>query len=301
MEIGNEGHLKGLDLENCSDTMNPERRIDFELVLIRHGNTTWNQERRYLGHTDLPLLAEERHKLAALQPLPELAGDFRRVYCSDLLRCRETLSAMAPHLEQQAAFDPRLRELNFGAWEGCTYDQLRHNNNYRRWIDDPGSVTPPEGESWAGFEARLDQFWGQLEQELEQVQVQMQELELGLERELGQVQVQEAELAAINASRTSTGLEDSTHIVSSSQPASHHASPQQQDSAPNLLSRGGLSKQPSPLRVLIVTHGGIIRLLLARLNEGVTFYTAAAPAPGEVIVLTLRRDEGAWRAVSFET
>lgn len=148
-----------------------EPQLELELVLIRHGHTQWNKERRYLGSTDLPLLPEERQQLSTLSGQPALGGEFWRVYCSDMLRCRETLAAVAPHLERQAIYDSRLRELDFGAWEGCTYEQLQDNQLYRSWIDHPELVTPPEGEAWEQFEARVDDFWAQLEQELEHTSI----------------------------------------------------------------------------------------------------------------------------------
>lgn len=136
--------------------------IELELVLIRHGQTKWNVEHRYLGHTDLPLLPDASERLSQPQQQicmqTELSGGFWRVFCSDLLRCRETLAFVAPSLEQDAVYDQRLREMNFGAWEGCTYEQLKDNSLYRRWIDDPSKVTPPEGESWTAFDARLRSF-----------------------------------------------------------------------------------------------------------------------------------------------
>jgi alpha-ribazole phosphatase len=139
---------------------------ELELLLIRHGHTQWNKERRYLGSTDLPLLPEERQQLSTLSGQPALGGEFWRVYCSDLRRCRETLTAVAPHLERQAIYDPRLRELDFGAWEGCTYEQLQDNGHYRSWIDHPEEVTPPDGNrgrslkqgwttSWLSWSKRL--------------------------------------------------------------------------------------------------------------------------------------------------
>lgn len=41
----------------------------------------------------------------------------------------------------------RLRELNFGTWEGHTHDEIIRRASYRRWLEDPLSVTPPGGES----------------------------------------------------------------------------------------------------------------------------------------------------------
>lgn len=190
-----------------------------ELVLIRHGYTQWNKERRYLGRTDVSFVPGEAERLKKLRTQPPLGGEFRRVYCSDLRRCRETLAALVPHLLPQAVYDSRLREMDFGAWEGCTYDQLKDNPLYRRWIDNPEEATPPEGEAWTQFAARVDHFWTQLQREVQ---------------------------------------------------------------------------APEASRILLVTHGGVIRQLLAQIIEGLTFYTAAAPAPGKVTVLRLRCDGGCW-------
>ena len=44
---------------------------------------------------------------------------------------------------------PGLREMNFGAWDGLTYDEIigRYGDMARRWFDDPTAITPPGGES----------------------------------------------------------------------------------------------------------------------------------------------------------
>ncbi|OKP68099.1 hypothetical protein A3842_27285 [Paenibacillus sp. P3E] len=193
-------------------------QVELELVLIRHGHTQWNAERRYLGSTDLPLLPESEVKLTALRHQPELAGSFWRVYCSDLRRCCETLAVIAPSLVQSAVYDSRLREMSFGAWEGQTYEQLQSNPSYRSWIDDPTAFTPPDGESWAEFTGRVESF-----------------------------------------------LSEMLHIAAE---------------APGL--RNG------PIRVLIVTHGGVIRQMLARTTAGLGFREAAAPPPGTATTVRLR-------------
>lgn len=132
-----------------------------EWWFIRHGYTEWNRSRRYQGHSDLKLLSGEE---AALAQLPaKLAGiQFSKVYCSDLLRCRETLARIRPDLASVAYYDARIRELNFGAWEGKTYEELRGYKAYREWIDDPASQVPPGGESWGQFESRVAEFYSEL-------------------------------------------------------------------------------------------------------------------------------------------
>lgn len=128
-----------------------------ELWLVRHGTTAWNAEKRYLGHTDIGLLPEAEQELASLRE--HLVGtEWRAVHSSDLLRCRQTLERIAPLHAGQAHMDSRLREIHFGEWEGRTYEELKHLARYREWIDSPQTVTPPAGESWSSFAARIDDF-----------------------------------------------------------------------------------------------------------------------------------------------
>lgn len=135
--------------------------MELELVCIRHGRTKWNKEKRYLGHTDIGILQES---LTDLLPLKEILEGrrFQKVFCSDLKRCRETLEWIYPSSPDKVLFDQRLREMDFGDWEGHTYDQLKASSIYRDWLDNPQSVTPPRGESWVHFQERLTDFMDSL-------------------------------------------------------------------------------------------------------------------------------------------
>lgn len=128
-----------------------------ELWLVRHGRTRWNYERRYQGHSDIALLDEEAAGLGDLRQ--ELRGiAFSSIYCSDLLRCRQTLARVRPDLVTDAIYDSRLREMNFGQWEGQTYEMLKADPHYRAWIDDPQSFAPPKGEAWEHFQQRVSEI-----------------------------------------------------------------------------------------------------------------------------------------------
>lgn len=125
------------------------------LHLIRHGQTLANQQRLYCGKTDLPLSEDgksEIKKLASLGIYPPLQG--LAVYTSGLLRTRQTLEAIygkVPHLEL-----PAFREMNFGAFEMKSYEQLKESSIYIAWIEDQtGSVACPGGESQAVFTRRV--------------------------------------------------------------------------------------------------------------------------------------------------
>ncbi len=129
-----------------------------ELVVVRHGLTQWNIQRRYQGQRDIPLQLPEA--AAGLMRLREVLGSYRfdTLYCSDLVRCRQTLAHLVEGREEAktVSFDSRLRELDFGDYEGRTYAELAELPAYRAWIDSAGEQAPPGGESAAELRQRLD-------------------------------------------------------------------------------------------------------------------------------------------------
>ena len=110
------------------------------IYLIRHGQTRGNLERRYMGVTDQPLCPQGRAALADWRG-PEAEA----VYVSPLLRCRETAAILYPGAAQTVV--PGLRETDFGAFEGRTYEELKDSPAYRAWLDSAGQAAPPGGES----------------------------------------------------------------------------------------------------------------------------------------------------------
>jgi broad specificity phosphatase PhoE len=132
------------------------------LLLVRHGESALGAEHRYAGHRDTPLTPKGREQVLSL------VQRFRRfrvhqIYSSDLERCRETAKLLAP--DSEIVFTSRLRELNFGAWEGRTYQELlaRSPVSYRRWLEDPRTVTPPRGESILRLARRIHRFAREIE------------------------------------------------------------------------------------------------------------------------------------------
>lgn len=97
-----------------------------ELVLIRHGQTAWNAEKRLQGHLDIPLNAvgvQQAELLAlALQAEPPDV-----VISSDLQRACATARPLAQVAAVEPIIDTALRERCFGAFEGLRYDEIgRH-------------------------------------------------------------------------------------------------------------------------------------------------------------------------------
>ena len=127
--------------------------------LIRHGETTWNAERRVQGHTDIPLHDGGREQ-AALTGQRLADTRFGAVYSSDLVRARETaeiIVAASNTGPYEIVIDERLREVSFGRLEGKTWtemdDEIRAVQNERN-LD----FAPPGGESYREMLDRLGGF-----------------------------------------------------------------------------------------------------------------------------------------------
>ena len=86
----------------------------------------------------------------ALGETPRLA----RIVASPALRCRKLAEELARRDGVALRFDPRLWELDFGDWEGMTWDQIRRGDS-DPWAKDPWTVAPPGGETFAAVHARV--------------------------------------------------------------------------------------------------------------------------------------------------
>lgn len=94
-----------------------------DLVLIRHGETAWNAERRLQGHLDIELNETGLRQAQLLAQV--LQGErFDAIYCSDLSRARKTAAPLAAALGLQPLVDRAWRERCYGAFEGHAYDEI---------------------------------------------------------------------------------------------------------------------------------------------------------------------------------
>ena len=105
-----------------------------ELLLVRHGETDWNVERRFQGHADEPLNALGREQARALAE--ELAAEEpSAIYTSDLARARETAEIVGARVELPVVALADLREIDVGEWQGLTWPEIeeRFPEGIRRW------------------------------------------------------------------------------------------------------------------------------------------------------------------------
>lgn len=120
------------------------------LYLIRHGKTRANEECRYCGSTDLPLSGMGREELRSLS-YPHWDA---RYLTSGMARANETMEVLFPGVPYET--DPRFREVDFGIFEGKTYEELKDTPDYQAWLTgDNEANVPPQGESGAQMRLRV--------------------------------------------------------------------------------------------------------------------------------------------------
>ena len=101
-------------------------------ILIRHGKTAGNLERRYIGcRTDEELCAEGVEQLKALC-YPAVDA----VFASPLKRCIQSAEIICPGMPVHVVDD--LRECDFGDFEGHNYEELKDDPAYQAWLDSLG-------------------------------------------------------------------------------------------------------------------------------------------------------------------
>lgn len=134
-----------------------------ELLLIRHGETAWNLERRLQGNVDIPLNATGLQQARALASALE-NEKLDAIISSDLQRAIQTANALAASRHLTCVIDPQWRERSFGGFEGQLIDTLeqRFPAEYAAWrsyqVDSPFPMNPDtntSGETVRQFHQRV--------------------------------------------------------------------------------------------------------------------------------------------------
>jgi broad specificity phosphatase PhoE len=124
-------------------------------VLVRHGETDWNRERRFQGHADVSLNEAGRRQAEALADA--LAGErFAAVYSSPLRRAIETAEVVAGRLGIAVEASDGLMEVDVGSWSGLTTAEVeqRFPDEFSQWVETrAGGWT--DGETYEELGARV--------------------------------------------------------------------------------------------------------------------------------------------------
>ncbi|MEC7886531.1 MAG: histidine phosphatase family protein [SAR324 cluster bacterium] len=119
-----------------------------EIILIRHGETEWNSQKRMQGHSNSDLSEVGMGQIQALGELMKNVS-FDHIYSSDSLRTRQTAEAITQYSGHTLQFDQRIREKNLGVFEGLTSTEAkeRHPEIYRLFKTAGANYVIDEGES----------------------------------------------------------------------------------------------------------------------------------------------------------
>jgi len=130
--------------------------MTFPLALLRHPPVSGGAGLCY-GRLDLPLADPEGDIPPILAALAPLRGGV--IWTSPLTRCRQVAEALAAEWGGPSPVqDPRLMEMNFGAWEGLPWADIPRAA-LDAWAADLAGFAPPGGESGAEITARVAALW----------------------------------------------------------------------------------------------------------------------------------------------
>lgn len=124
------------------------------IELIRHGNTLWQGTGRYQGRSDVPLSPEGMGELRPAGVSPQV------VYITPLRRTRQTAGLLFP--KAKLVEIPDLAEMDFGAFEGRSAQDMEQDPAYRAWVDGMCQGPCPGGESLDTFSRRVCRAFAQL-------------------------------------------------------------------------------------------------------------------------------------------
>jgi len=134
-----------------------------KMVIVRHGQTDWNIEGKWQGHSDIPLNS------TGIQQADEAAERLKseiidQIYSSDLSRALETAKTINQHHQKPIFTDTRLREQNLGRWEGIFHKDIHkiYPEEWEAFRNDPGGTQIIGGESVGQLSDRIREVFTEI-------------------------------------------------------------------------------------------------------------------------------------------
>lgn len=122
---------------------------------MRHGETEYAKQKRYIGHTDCSLSEKGVFEAEQIgQYFFENRIIINHIFSSDLKRCKTTVNAAFP--KRKVTFLKELREINMGMWDGLTFDEIKskYPEDFKKRGENISEFIPPQGESFKECEKR---------------------------------------------------------------------------------------------------------------------------------------------------
>ncbi len=128
------------------------------ILLIRTGQTDYDSQGRIQGTIDLPLSEEGRNQIAGLA---EQLGEYQveALFAGPGKATQQTAELVGEFLHQKVKTNKNLRNLDLGLWQGMLIADVKNNQPkvYRKWLENPEAVCPPEGETLQAAQERLQE------------------------------------------------------------------------------------------------------------------------------------------------
>ncbi|MCG8698688.1 MAG: alpha-ribazole phosphatase [Bacteroidales bacterium] len=128
------------------------------ITALRHTKVNVPQGMCY-GHSDVDVADSFMEEVQQIKGgLAEM--EHSTIFCSPLQRCRKLADALFPKVDKR--IDERLKELNFGKWEGMTWSEIEQTEEANNWFEDYINRPCPEGESFIDLIVRVQLFLDEL-------------------------------------------------------------------------------------------------------------------------------------------
>lgn len=130
------------------------------VLIVRHGETAYNLQRRYQGQKDIPLTSRGLAQASALAKYLE-DEPIHYVFSSDLSRAEDTAWLIAKGKNLTVVILEELRERTYGAWEGMTFEEMsdQYPDEVAKWQKRPFSYAPGRGEYFFQVRSRARKAW----------------------------------------------------------------------------------------------------------------------------------------------
>lgn len=134
-----------------------------KIILVRHGETSWNKEQIFRGRKDIKL---NRNGIIQAKRLGKYFANIRidTIYSSPLNRALFTAKEIAKHHNLKVKISKELIDFNFGSWEGHTHEEIKkkYPQLYKLWRSKPEKLKIPKGEAVSRLRKRLKGFLNDL-------------------------------------------------------------------------------------------------------------------------------------------
>jgi broad specificity phosphatase PhoE len=128
-----------------------------EILLIRHGQTDWNRDRRIMGRKPIPLNIQGRRESEAIgRALREI--QIQAIFTSPVERAVQTARLIARGRKLKLEMVPEVAEIDYGDWIGKTFDEVTEDEAYRVYHATPKLAHPPGGEKMVDVHRRAVNF-----------------------------------------------------------------------------------------------------------------------------------------------